>query len=24
QRLAGRGWLGLVLLLVGMSLLKLA
>ncbi|MCE0913179.1 multidrug/spermidine efflux SMR transporter subunit MdtI [Pseudomonas sp. NMI760_13] len=24
QRLSGRGWLGLVLLLVGMSLLKLA
>ena len=24
QRLAGRGWLGLALLLVGMSLLKLA
>jgi len=24
QRLAGRGWLGLVLLLVGMSLLKMA
>ncbi|QXI38798.1 multidrug/spermidine efflux SMR transporter subunit MdtI [Pseudomonas xantholysinigenes] len=24
QRLAGRGWLGLVLLLVGMGLLKLA